>query len=61
MADTNNKMLQFKMGEWTEGFDNITKSPGTVYITTNEKAMYVDVDNDTRIRIGDIIQIDSVT
>ena len=60
MADTNNKMLQFKMGEWTEGFDNITKSPGTVYITTNEKAMYVDVDNDTRIRIGDIIQIDSV-
>lgn len=61
MADTNSKMLQFKMGEWTEGFDNITKSPGTVYITTNEKAMYVDVDNDTRIRIGDIIQIDSVT
>ena len=60
MADTINKMLQFKMGEWTEGFDNITKSPGTVYITTNEKAMYVDVDNDTRIRIGDIIQIDSV-
>jgi hypothetical protein len=58
MADTN-KMLQFKMGEWTESFDSMAKSPGTVYITTNEKAMYVDVDNDTRIRIGDIIQVES--
>ena len=57
MADP--KMLQFKMGEWTKDFDSMTKSPGTVYITTNEEAMYVDVDNDTRIRIGDIIQLNS--
>ena len=58
MADTN-KMLQFKMGEWTESFDSMKKSPGTVYVTTNEKAMYVDVDDNTRIRIGDIIQVES--
>lgn len=57
MADP--KMLQFKMGEWTKGFDSMAKSAGTVYITTNEKAMYVDVDNNTRIRIGDIIQVPS--
>ena len=55
MADP--KMLQFKMGEWTEGFDSMAKSAGTVYVTTNEKAMYVDVDDNTRIRIGDIIQL----
>lgn len=55
MADL--KMLQFKMGEWTEGFDSMAKSAGTVYVTTNEKAMYVDVDDNTRIRIGDIIQL----
>jgi hypothetical protein len=58
MADTN-KMLQFKMGEWTESFDSMAKSAGTVYVTTNEKAMYVDVDDNTRIRIGDIIQVES--
>lgn len=55
MADP--KMLQFKMGEWTEGFDSMAKSAGTVYVTTNEKAMYVDVDDNIRIRIGDIIQL----
>jgi hypothetical protein len=55
------KMLQFRMGDWSASFDGMTKVPGTVYVTKNEKAMYVDVDNDTRIRIGDIIQIDSVT
>lgn len=53
------KMLQFKMGEWSESFDSMAKKPGTVYVTTNEKAMYVDVDDSTRIRIGDIIQLES--
>ena len=57
MADP--KMLQFKMGEWTDGFDSVAKSAGTVYVTTNEKAMYVDIDDNTRIRISDIIQLDS--
>lgn len=30
-----------------------TKSAGTVYITTDERAMYLDVDASTRIRLGD--------
>lgn len=54
-----NEKLQFKMGAWSESFDSMAKVPGTVYVTTNEKAMYVDVDADTRIRLGDIIQVDS--
>lgn len=29
------------------------KVDGTIYITTDERAMYVDVDSETRIRIGD--------
>lgn len=52
-------MLNFKMGSWTKEFDKLAKVPGTVYVTTNEKAMYVDVDANTRIRIGDIIQVNS--
>lgn len=26
---------------------------GTFYVTTDERAMYLDIDNSTRIRIGD--------
>lgn len=59
MADALNKMLQFKMGEWTDKFDSMKKVPGTVYITTNEEAMYVDVSEEKRVRIGDIIQLNS--
>lgn len=54
-----NMKLQFKMGDWSSSFDTMTKTPGTVYVTKNEKAMYVDVDENTRIRISDIIQLDS--
>lgn len=57
MAD--NKMLQFKMGQWSEGFDTLEKKAGTVYVTTNEKAMYVDISDSERIRINDIIQVES--
>lgn len=32
------------------------KTEGHVYITTDDKAMYVDVDNSTRIRIGQIVE-----
>ena len=32
-----------------------TIQDGSVYITTDERAMYIDVDSTTRIRIGDII------
>lgn len=58
------KMLQFKMGRFKDDQGNLTlnnapKKAGTVYVTTDEKAMYVDVDDSTRIRIGDIIQLES--
>lgn len=56
--------LQFKMGRFKNGeelvLNNVAKKAGTVYVTTDEKAMYVDVDDSTRIRIGDIIQLNSV-
>lgn len=53
------KMLQFRMGDWSANFDSMAKAPGTVYVTKNEKAMYVDVDENTRIRLGETIQLDS--
>ena len=30
-----------------------TYTEGTIYVTTDERAMYLDVDNSTRIRLGD--------
>jgi hypothetical protein len=56
-------MLQFKMGNWTN-LNNTAKAPiipGTVYITKDERSMYVDIDSTTRIRINDIIQHASAT
>lgn len=56
-------MLQFKMGNW-ENLNNTAKAPitpGTVYITKDERSMYVDIDSTTRIRINDIIQHASAT
>lgn len=57
-------MLQFKMGQFA-GLANQGIAPGTVYVTTDEKALYVDVPaNDQeaakRIRIGDVIQVQDV-
>lgn len=37
------------------------KVAGTIYVTTDEKAMYVDVDNSTRIRLGQIIEVKNLT
>jgi hypothetical protein len=51
-------LLKFRKGE----YKNLASTPfseGTVYITTDEKAMYVDVDGGTRIRIGQIITLAS--
>ena len=36
------------------------KVPGTIYITTDEHGMYVDTAEDTRIRIGDFLEFDSM-
>lgn len=43
--------VYFKKGE----LKNLpsTKSAGTIYVTTDERAMYVDVNESTRIRLGD--------
>lgn len=57
-------LLNFKMGNWSTKFIDTTQTPivpGTVYITKNEGGMYVDTDDNKRIRIsGDIIQYESV-
>lgn len=43
-------ILNFKMGE----YKNLptTKVAGTVYVTTDEQAMYVDISNSKRIRMN---------
>lgn len=38
-----------------------TKTAGTFYITTDERAMYLDVDASTRIRLGDFQEFANVT
>lgn len=35
------------------------KIAGAISITTDERAMYVDLDNETRIRLGDFIEVDT--
>ena len=46
-------MLNFKMGNFAN-LENAAKRAGTVYITKDEKAMYVDISNTERIRINQI-------
>lgn len=55
MAD----MLKFRKGTYAQ-INAAPKAAGTIYIARDEKAMYVDVDADTRIRIGDFIRVDTV-
>ena len=54
-------MLNFKHGLFenlfnTDGSNKVAISNGTIYVTTDEKAMYVDL-NDTRIRLNQIITL----
>lgn len=51
--------LNFKMGN----FANLpsTKKAGTVYITKDEHGMYVDISNDERVRINQIISYNTFT
>lgn len=55
MAD----LLRFKRG-LAAGLTDLAKSAGTIYVTTDEHAMYVDIDNNTRIRLGDFIVASSL-
>lgn len=48
-------MLKFKKGLWSKL--PTTKSAGTIYVTTDEKAMYVDISDSERIRLGDIVRL----
>lgn len=48
-----NEQLKFKKGLY--GKLPAGKVAGTVYVTTDEKAMYVDISNTERIRLGQII------
>lgn len=56
--------LQFKMGLLND-LNNPSKAPitpGTVYITTDEKSMYVDINDSQRIRVGgSIIYCETLT
>lgn len=55
MAD----MLKFRKGTYAQ-INAAAKVPGTIYIAKDEKAMYVDVSSDERIRIGDFIRVPTV-
>ena len=54
MAD----MLKFRRGTYAQ-IKDAPLANGTIYIATNEKAMYVDTATE-RIRIGDFIRVDTV-
>jgi hypothetical protein len=49
-----NPMLQFKKG--LRANLPIAINPGTIYVTTDERAMYIDIDANKRIRLGDFIE-----
>jgi len=45
----------FKRGT-LNSLNNQPINNGTIYITTDERAMYVDIDSTTRIRLGDFVE-----
>ncbi len=51
-------ILNFKMGEY-KNLANTPKVAGTVYITKDEQAMYVDISDSKRIRMNQIISYDT--
>lgn len=55
MAD----MLNFKKG--LRAALPSTKVAGTIYVTTDERAMYIDISNTERIRLGDFVECASMT
>lgn len=54
-----NELLRFRKGLAA----NLpsTNAPGTIYVTTDERAMYVDIDASTRIRLGDFVVVADLT
>lgn len=51
-------MLNFKKGVYSALPKTI--SEGTIYVTTDEKAMYVDISSTERIRLGQICVVDTI-
>jgi hypothetical protein len=55
-----NEMLKFKKGLFKNLPEVSASTVGTIFVTTDEQAMYVDVAADKRIRISDFIRVDTV-
>ena len=49
----------FKKGKLA-GLSKAPIKEGTIYVTTDERAMYLDVDASTRIRLGDFIEVANI-
>lgn len=56
MAD----LLKFRKG-LHKNLDALAKSAGTIYVTTDEKAMYVDISDTERIRLGQTVTFATLT
>lgn len=55
-----NEMLKFRKGLFKNLPEVSANTVGTIFVTTDEQAMYVDVAADKRIRISDFIRVDTV-
>ncbi len=55
-----NELLKFRKGLYAD-LAGVAKDPGTIYVTTDEQAMYVDIDANTRIRLGETVHFASLT
>ena len=54
-----NELLKFRKGLYAD-LAGVAKDPGTIYVTTDEQAMYVDIDANTRIRLGETVHFDTL-
>lgn len=55
-----NELLKFRKGLYAD-LAGVAKNPGTIYVTTDEQAMYVDIDANTRIRLGETVHFATLT
>lgn len=55
-----NELLKFRKGLYAD-LAGVTKDPGTIYVTTDEQAMYIDIDSSTRIRLGETVHFATLT
>lgn len=55
-----NELLKFRKGLYAD-LAGVANDPGTIYVTTDEQAMYIDIDSSTRIRLGETIHFADLT